>query len=1013
MTKEIKVLVIDDSDTDAELAIRMLRRGGFEVQHERVESAAATEAAFQRQTWDAVISDFNMPSFTGLDALTIFQSAGLDIPFILISGTIGEETAVAAMKAGASDYVTKENLARIAPALERELQQAAMRAAHRQAARHLVESEDWLRRAQLRAKLAHLITGPGGSFETWSETLPKLIGVDPAEMPRSAREWLRILDPADREIFREKSNEASVKNTRVDLEYRLRRADGAWIQIRQATEPLPRQADADGKMRWFNTLQDVTEQKRAEEALRESESLKGAIIESSLDCLIAIDHQGNIVEFNPAAEVTFGIPRELALGKPMAEMIIPPRLRDAHHRGFAHYLATGEGPVLGKRLELEAMRVDGTEFPIELALTAIKSRSAPLFTGFIRDITARKEAEAKIVRLNRVYAVLSEINSAIVRIRDRQPLFEEACRIAVEHGNFQIAWIGEYDRATLDVTPVAWKGMDGNVASMKASARTDIPQGQGIVGRAIREKKPVITGDINADPTACGSRREEALQRGLQSIIAMPLMVDGEVTATLTLFAREKNFFSEDELRLLTQLAADISFGLNHIEKEERIEYLAYYDSLTGLANRTLFHERLVQYVGEAHGDKGRLAVFILDADRFKTINDTFGRQAGDELLRQIAERVARYASPIRMARISADRFAIVRSDVSSEIEVAQLIEQWLEECFGPPFVVSGTELRVSAKAGIALFPNDGTDADALFRNAEAALKKAKATRERYLFHTQQMTEKVGEQLRLETQLRQALEREELVLHYQPKVDTRTRRIVGVEALIRWHSPEVGLVPPMTFIPLLEETGLILEVGVWAMRRAVLDHRDWKDRGLRAPRIAVNVSAVQLRKYDFVATVGEVIKLGSVQPGIDLEITESVVMLDIEAIIGKLEAIRLLGVSIAIDDFGTGYSSLGYLARLPVQSLKIDRSFIVTMLGNPSVMTLVSTIISLAHSLNLKVVAEGVDAEEQAEVLERLGCDQMQGYLFSKPIPGDQIEKLLARDSQSPWRKAGIRRRRT
>src|SRR5207245_10693786 len=225
-------------------------------------------------------------------------------------------------------------------------------------------------------------------------------------------------------------------------------------------------------------------------------------------------------------------------------------------------------------------------------------------------------------------------------------------------------------------------------------------------------------------------------------------------------------------------------------------------------------------------------------------------------------------------------------------------------ECFGPPYLVSGTELRVSAKAGVALFPNDGQDADALFQNAEAALKKAKATGERYLFHTQQMTERIGEKLALENKLRQALEKEEFVLHYQPMVDTATRRIDSVEALIRWQSPELGLVPPMQFIPLLEETGLILEVGAWALRRAVVDHRTWTERGLPAPRISVNVSAVQLRQRDFVATVEEAIRAGAVPPGIDLEITESLVMEGIEAYMRKMVTVRVRGWGIDIGVFG-------------------------------------------------------------------------------------------------------------
>src|SRR5207244_10073571 len=277
------------------------------------------------------------------------------------------------------------------------------------------------------------------------------------------------------------------------------------------------------------------------------------------------------------------------------------------------------------------------------------------------------------------------------------------------------------------------------------------------------------------------------------SLGVLRYVVYEEVVVVHALNATEIGLFVDEEMKLLIELSGDISFALDHIAKAERLDYLAYYDSLTGLANRSLFHERLVQYVSAAQSEKSRLAVAVVDVDRFKIINASLGRQAGDELLRQIAERIEGHAGPIRMARISADRFAIVRTGVSSESEVARLIEQWLAECFDPPYTVSGTELRVSAKAGIALFPNDGADADALFQNAEAALKKAKATGERYLFHTQQMTERIGEKLALENKLRQALEKDEIVLHYQLMVDTATRRIDSVEALIRWQSPELGL----------------------------------------------------------------------------------------------------------------------------------------------------------------------------------------------------------------------------
>ncbi len=327
--------------------------------------------------------------------------------------------------------------------------------------------------------------------------------------------------------------------------------------------------------------------------------------------------------------------------------------------------------------------------------------------------------------------------------------------------------------------------------------------------------------------------------------------------------------------------------------------------------------------------------------------------------------------------------------------ETGRIVQTLVHSCFDQPFDVNDTKLRISAKAGIALHPNDGDDAETLLKHAEAALRKGKESGERFAFYTRDLTERTSATLTLETKLRQALENEEFVLHYQPKVDLEKRAIVGVEALIRWQSSDLGLVPPMKFIPLMEETGMILDVGPWALRRAAIDHRSWVEQGLQAPRVAVNVSAIQLRQRDFVGAVKQAISEGIAPTGIDLEITESLIMRDVEGNIQKLKEVRAMGLGVAIDDFGTGYSSLAYLAKLPVQTLKIDRSFIITMLNDRDTMTLVQTMISLAHSLRLTVVAEGVDAEEQAKTLHLLRCDQMQGYLFSRPVPFDEMTALL------------------
>jgi len=461
------------------------------------------------------------------------------------------------------------------------------------------------------------------------------------------------------------------------------------------------------------------------------------------------------------------------------------------------------------------------------------------------------------------------------------------------------------------------------------------------------------------------------------------------------MYATESNFFDEEELALLKELAANVSFALDHIQKKDRLDYLASYDPLTGLANRTLLGDRLSQLIRTAGQAGDRVAVAMFDIERLRTVNESLGRQAGDELLKQAAGRLADAAGALSIGRISADHFVALLHPIKGRSEATRRIEKIFRACFEAPFLVGGTEFRSSARVGIVLFPGDGSDGEALFKHAEAALRKGKQSGERMCFYTPDLTEQTAATLTLENKLRQALEREEFVLHYQPKVDLETRRIVGVEALIRWQSPELGLVPPMKFIPLMEETGMILDVGAWVLKRASLDHRSWIEQGLKAPRVAVNVSAIQLRQRDFVGAVEQAIAGGVAPTGIDLEITESLVMEDVEGNIRKLSEVRALGMQIAIDDFGTGYSSLAYLAKLPVQALKIDRSFIITMLKDADTMTLVSTMLSLAHSLRLTVVAEGVDAEEQAKMLRLLRCDQMQGYLFSKPLPLEAMTALL------------------
>jgi diguanylate cyclase (GGDEF)-like protein len=385
------------------------------------------------------------------------------------------------------------------------------------------------------------------------------------------------------------------------------------------------------------------------------------------------------------------------------------------------------------------------------------------------------------------------------------------------------------------------------------------------------------------------------------------------------------------------------------------------------------------------------LALFLVDLERFKYFNDSLGRPAGDALLRHVAQWLTHgIGDASLLSRIGADQFAMVLPKVRSEVDVARVLEKLMAVFQDRSFNLKDDTYRVAARTGVALFPQDGKEADALFLNAEAALKNAKAGGDRYLFYSHKMTKAMAGKLILENQLRQAIDREEFVLHYQPKVSFASGKLVSAEALIRWNDPRTGQVPPGQFIPVLEETGLIYEVGRWALRKAIADYLSWLEKGLPAVRVAVNVSALQLRSVGFIAELEQALAVDArAAAGLELEITESLIMADVEHSIATLQAVRAMGVTVAIDDFGTGFSSLNYLMKLPVDTLKIDRSFVLAMTQSPQGLALVTTIINLTHSLKLNAVAEGVETEEQSRLLRLLGCDELQGYLVSEALPAE------------------------
>ncbi|WP_371371998.1 putative bifunctional diguanylate cyclase/phosphodiesterase [Sporomusa aerivorans] len=432
---------------------------------------------------------------------------------------------------------------------------------------------------------------------------------------------------------------------------------------------------------------------------------------------------------------------------------------------------------------------------------------------------------------------------------------------------------------------------------------------------------------------------------------------------------------------------------------EAMIEYLSYYDTATGLPNRLLLIDRLVMALAAAERSRGQMGLLFLGVDRFKLVNDTLGHNLGDKLIRHVANRLGVcLGDQAVVTRVGGDVFGILLSDLSDSKAAATIAERLIAE-IRQPIELNGYVWHTSASIGIAVSPDDGLDANLLFKNAETAMYRAKEQGGSvYQFYTRSMNEKVLERILLENSLRQALGKQELVVYYQPLVDGQTGRTAGVEALLRWQHPERGLVPPGDFIPLAEETGLIVPIGEWVLRTACAQNKAWQDAGLPPMTVSVNLSGRQFHQPDFIGQINRVLAETGLAPDyLELEITESIALADVDYTIAILKELRLMGINIAIDDFGTGYSSLSYLKRFPITTLKVDRIFVQDAARDAQDAAIISAIIILAHNLNLKVVAEGVETADQMVFLRERCCNIMQGYLFSRPLPAVQVTALIDR----------------
>ncbi|HEY2928181.1 MAG TPA: EAL domain-containing protein [Albitalea sp.] len=519
---------------------------------------------------------------------------------------------------------------------------------------------------------------------------------------------------------------------------------------------------------------------------------------------------------------------------------------------------------------------------------------------------------------------------------------------------------------------------------------------EGSLGRAWSAADAVW---IDTSSSQAGFTRDAlAAQAGLAAGVVVPMAAGGS-SAALEFFGRQRRAADVDMLESLRAVAMQIGQYQQRKQAEQTLRYVATHDSLTGLSNRAMLHKRLSQAIKRSDRHQKRLAVLFVDLDRFKHINDTLGHGVGDAMIRACATRltgVLREGDGV--TRFGGDEFVLILEDLSEPSDAVVVVNKVLA-CCAEPFAIDGHELHVTASVGISLYPEDGSDGETLLKNADTAMYRAKdAGRSTYQFYAAQMNTQGAERFMLESGLRRALERGELTLHYQPKMDLRTQCITGVEALMRWRHPVLGMVSPAQFIPIAEEAGLIEAMGKWALEVACADARQWQQRGLPPVQMSVNLSPRQLNSATLIADIAAVLATSGIDPALlELEITESAMMQDPTHAAALLHEVRDMGVRLAIDDFGTGYSSLSYLKRFPLSTVKIDRSFVNDVTHNDSAAALINGIIGLAHGMGMKVVAEGVETAEQLAYLCSHDCDQIQGYFLCKPMAAEPVFEFMTR----------------
>jgi diguanylate cyclase (GGDEF)-like protein/PAS domain S-box-containing protein len=730
-----------------------------------------------------------------------------------------------------------------------------------------------------------------------------------------------------------------------------RRKDGTTYTEEMTITPVIQDVGNAADTHFVAIKQNITERKRSAEMLQNSENKYRVLFEDSADANWLMDEKG-FLDCNTAALQMFGYSGGDRMLHPAD--ISPPSQPDGTPSRTAAEQKMAAAFLNGKeRFEWLHQRKNGNVFPAEVCLTALTLSGQPMLLATVRDITEHKQAEEALLFKTALLEAQAETTiDGILAV-------DESDHIVLANKQF---------------------GRNFEIPDELLSTRDDL-----IVLKHVTDKVE--------DPDAfierveyLNSHRDE---KGRDELRFKNGKIFDRYSAPLVdskgRYRGRIWYFRDITARKLA---------------EERVQYLAYYDALTGLPNRTLLQDRLAKALAGARRRKDKVAILFLDLDRFKDINDSLGHSVADLLLQEVAERLKIWArEQDTVARVGGDEFLIVLTGVKDVADAAVATER-IVKVMTAEFVVQSHSLSIDCSVGISIFPEHGADGETLIKNADAAMYSAKENgRNRFQFFTEDMNAQVVERLTLENSLRLALDKKELFLVYQPQMDIATGRITGLEALLRWQHPDLGLVPPDRFIRIAENSGLIVPIGEWVVRTACRQARKWQDEGLPAVSVAVNVSAVQFRQAGFCELIRRVLHETGLAPQyLELELTESLLLANADLMLSVVQELKAMGVTLAIDDFGTGYSSFSYLKQFPVGRLKIDRSFIRDVAVNPDDAAITTAIISMAKSLRLKVIAEGVEDEAQMSFLRAHQCDEIQGYYFSKPLPVDKVADKLRGD---------------